>query len=215
MGWALRSPSAPRRAPTLRKRRQTGARFHRRDDAVWWRTADLPPARRLATTSCHLLISSALGRMYSSEFVCRARSTSWLHCSASSRPAAPACATGPGSPGVAHQAHDRRCQPRVLITRRVSLPDRSVLWHKPIHAAHVLCVDSDRDALSRQTTGAGRRTGGPHSLAYCIYTSGSTGTPKGTLVEHRGPTNYLSWAVRAYDSGCGQQGARQYVLDCA
>ncbi|MGO6908430.1 AMP-binding protein, partial [Rhizobium ruizarguesonis] len=31
-----------------------------------------------------------------------------------------------------------------------------------------------------------------------IYTSGSTGTPKGVMVEHRGMTNYLSWARESY-----------------
>ncbi|MCZ4093240.1 amino acid adenylation domain-containing protein [Ensifer psoraleae] len=35
-------------------------------------------------------------------------------------------------------------------------------------------------------------------LAYVLYTSGSTGTPKGVMVEHRGMTNYLSWARETY-----------------
>ncbi|PPB80692.1 non-ribosomal peptide synthetase, partial [Mycetohabitans endofungorum] len=35
-------------------------------------------------------------------------------------------------------------------------------------------------------------------MAYVIYTSGSTGTPKGVMVEHRGLSNYLSWAMWAY-----------------
>lgn len=39
---------------------------------------------------------------------------------------------------------------------------------------------------------------GQNDLAYCIYTSGSTGRPKGTLIEHRGLTNYLTWAVKEY-----------------
>nr|WP_234939741.1 non-ribosomal peptide synthetase [Sinorhizobium kostiense] len=38
----------------------------------------------------------------------------------------------------------------------------------------------------------------PSHLAYIIYTSGSTGTPKGVMVEHRGMTNYLSWARETY-----------------
>src|SRR5206468_3456333 len=36
------------------------------------------------------------------------------------------------------------------------------------------------------------------NLAYVIYTSGSTGRPKGAMIVHRGLTNYLSWALRAY-----------------
>ncbi|MBP2239436.1 amino acid adenylation domain-containing protein, partial [Sinorhizobium kostiense] len=38
----------------------------------------------------------------------------------------------------------------------------------------------------------------PSHLAYVIYTSASTGTPKGVMVEHRGMTNYLSWAREIY-----------------
>lgn len=94
-------------------------------------------------------------------------------------------------------------QPRVLITTQ-GLASGSLCALAQAHpAAHVLCVDSDRDALSRQTRARVAGRAGPHSLAYCIYTSGSTGTPKGTLVEHRGLTNYLSWAVRAYDVAAG------------
>jgi len=37
------------------------------------------------------------------------------------------------------------------------------------------------------------------NLSYIIYTSGSTGKPKGTMIEHRGLTNYLLWAVDKYD----------------
>ncbi len=44
---------------------------------------------------------------------------------------------------------------------------------------------------------------GPDQLAYVIYTSGSTGRPKGTLIEHRGLSNYLAWAVQAYAVAAG------------
>jgi len=39
--------------------------------------------------------------------------------------------------------------------------------------------------------------------AYAIFTSGSTGLPKGALIAHRGLTNYLTWAVDAYDVRAG------------
>jgi len=41
------------------------------------------------------------------------------------------------------------------------------------------------------------------NLAYVIYTSGSTGRPKGVMIEHRGLTNYLQFAARAYDAKKG------------
>ncbi|MCP4146643.1 MAG: amino acid adenylation domain-containing protein, partial [bacterium] len=38
-------------------------------------------------------------------------------------------------------------------------------------------------------------------VCYIIYTSGSTGKPKGVAVEHRGVTNYITWAARQYAKG--------------
>jgi amino acid adenylation domain-containing protein/FkbM family methyltransferase/non-ribosomal peptide synthase protein (TIGR01720 family) len=64
--------------------------------------------------------------------------------------------------------------------------------------ATVVMLDVEAQSLAR-LSGArlDRAVGGDH-LAYMIYTSGSTGTPKGVLIEHRGLSNYLAWAVRAY-----------------
>jgi len=71
--------------------------------------------------------------------------------------------------------------------------------------AHVVCLD---EPIAPVTDGAEHNPKNqttPDNLAYVIYTSGSTGTPKGTLMPHRGPVNYLSWASRTYglESGVG------------
>ena len=47
------------------------------------------------------------------------------------------------------------------------------------------------------------RTAGPGDPAYLIYTSGSTGTPKGAVITHGGLSNYLQWAIAAYDVAAG------------
>ncbi len=51
--------------------------------------------------------------------------------------------------------------------------------------------------------GAGGRGDEPGQLAYVLYTSGSTGRPKGVLVQHGSLSQYLNWAVRAYDVAGG------------
>jgi amino acid adenylation domain-containing protein len=43
----------------------------------------------------------------------------------------------------------------------------------------------------------------PENLVYMIYTSGSTGKPKGAQITHCGLTNYLQWAMKAYDAAAG------------
>jgi amino acid adenylation domain-containing protein len=69
----------------------------------------------------------------------------------------------------------------------------------------VLCLDSEWQTIGKNPAENLHLEIAPDSLAYVIYTSGSTGNPKGAMITHRGLTNYLQWAVEAYDvaNGCG------------
>jgi amino acid adenylation domain-containing protein len=84
------------------------------------------------------------------------------------------------------------CRPAVLLTHQHLLP---VL---PSHPAHVVCLDSQPDALSHHPERTPPPLATAGNLAYVIYTSGSTGRPKGTLLAHRGLCNTALAAVRAH-----------------
>jgi amino acid adenylation domain-containing protein len=60
-------------------------------------------------------------------------------------------------------------------------------------------LDSEREAISAQSTGAPETEIQPDQLAYLIYTSGSTGEPKGVEITHRNLSNLISWHARAFD----------------
>jgi len=78
---------------------------------------------------------------------------------------------------------------RVAITTRV-------LASEFAHDAATLCIDDldlSRTDARLPTSDAGEQ------LAYVIYTSGSTGQPKGVMIHQRGLSNYVSWAIGAYD----------------
>ena len=67
-----------------------------------------------------------------------------------------------------------------------------------------VCLDADWERIASEGTGNPINSATADNLAYVIYTSGSTGRPKGAMVRHGGLTNYLSWAISAYDVACGQ-----------
>jgi amino acid adenylation domain-containing protein len=76
---------------------------------------------------------------------------------------------------------------RVVLTRQhwqTNLPD---------DAGHVVCLDSDWEAIARESEDNPASLATSQSLAYVIYTSGSTGQPKGVMCEHGGLVNYLCW----------------------
>jgi natural product biosynthesis luciferase-like monooxygenase protein len=74
----------------------------------------------------------------------------------------------------------------ILVTQR------GLLHRLPPHHAKVVCIDTDRGSIERESADNldGGATGG--NLSYVIYTSGSTGRPKGVMVEHRNVTNFFA-----------------------
>ena len=68
----------------------------------------------------------------------------------------------------------------VLLTQ-ISLGCRRL----PEHEARIVGLDSDRDAIARESPENLAAEIGPDNLAYVMYTSGSTGRPKGVAVPHR------------------------------
>ena len=63
----------------------------------------------------------------------------------------------------------------------------------PAHAARVVLLDADAEAIARHPATAPDTGLAPQHPAYVIYTSGSTGTPKGVVVTHQNLCN-LSFA---------------------
>jgi amino acid adenylation domain-containing protein len=57
----------------------------------------------------------------------------------------------------------------------------------------VVCLDSDWEIISRESTDNLASSVKADNLAYVIYTSGSTGKPKGAMIEHKSLVNYLCW----------------------
>ena len=73
-------------------------------------------------------------------------------------------------------------QMALLLTRK-SLLDRLPEVHP-----QVVCLDTDWQAISQQSSANPKSWGTSQHVAYVIYTSGSTGQPKGVLIEHRSLT---------------------------
>jgi natural product biosynthesis luciferase-like monooxygenase protein/amino acid adenylation domain-containing protein len=67
----------------------------------------------------------------------------------------------------------------------------------------LVLLDQQRGEIERHARENLDNTHLPEQLAYVIYTSGSTGHPKGTMVCHAGLSNYVQWAVDAYDADQG------------
>ena len=69
----------------------------------------------------------------------------------------------------------------------------------PEHGVHVVCLDSDWEAIAAGERKESGQRGNRRNLAYVIYTSGSTGQPKGVMVEHRGLCNAINWIIQTLE----------------
>jgi amino acid adenylation domain-containing protein len=82
---------------------------------------------------------------------------------------------------------------------RVLLTVRQLAEAVPGHAADVVCLDLDAEAIGAETGEHAPPTDVvAENLAYVIYTSGSTGRPKGAMLAHRGVVNSVWWMQRAH-----------------
>lgn len=89
-------------------------------------------------------------------------------------------------------------QPRALVTRE-SLTSFTSVASRPIpRSIQVVRLDTDADALARQSDAEPASDVRPERLAYVIYTSGSTGQPKGVEICHSSLLNLVYWHRNAY-----------------
>jgi amino acid adenylation domain-containing protein len=73
----------------------------------------------------------------------------------------------------------------------------------PQQRPQVVCLDSDWDAIARESAENPQGGATPENLMYVIYTSGSTGRPKGVAVEHRQLANYVDGVSTRIDFPAG------------
>jgi iturin family lipopeptide synthetase A len=78
------------------------------------------------------------------------------------------------------------------------LTQQELLAELPNIPGAAFCLDEEGDPLAGESKVNPALPVDPDNPAYVMYTSGSTGRPKGVVIPHRGLTNYLLWAARAY-----------------
>jgi len=78
----------------------------------------------------------------------------------------------------------------------VLLTQKRLIGRLPGFAGEIICLDSDREMISRQSEENLELNVSPDNLAYVLYTSGSTGRPKGVMMPHRPLVNLVFWQIR-------------------
>ena len=76
----------------------------------------------------------------------------------------------------------------------VLLTQQQIIEKLPEHQARLVCLDTDWEAITKQSQANSLNGVTPNNLAYVIYTSGSTGKPKGVAIEQRSTVALLHWA---------------------
>jgi amino acid adenylation domain-containing protein/thioester reductase-like protein len=80
----------------------------------------------------------------------------------------------------------------------VLLTEQTLAAALPLHAAKVICLDTEWERIAEENSGDLESLAGADNLAYVIYTSGSTGRPKGVAMSHRPLVNLLTWQLQAF-----------------
>jgi amino acid adenylation domain-containing protein len=94
----------------------------------------------------------------------------------------------------------------------IVLTTRQLREQVPGHPAHVICLDSDWDAIAHEREENFSSTAGADNLAYVIYTSGSTGQPKGVAVPQRQLINRFTWMWQAYPFADYEMGCQKTTV---
>lgn len=80
----------------------------------------------------------------------------------------------------------------------VLLTQHSLMGNFPEHKAHVICLDTDWEAIAKGAVHNPACNVINENLAYVIYTSGSTGKPKGVAIAHRNAVAMIHWASTVF-----------------
>ncbi|MDJ0572384.1 MAG: amino acid adenylation domain-containing protein [Pleurocapsa sp. MO_192.B19] len=74
---------------------------------------------------------------------------------------------------------------------KVLLTQQQLISNLPELSSKIVCLDSDREIIDRESKENLYCEVKPENLVYTIYTSGSTGKPKGVAIEHQQLLNYF------------------------
>src|SRR5215213_968322 len=83
----------------------------------------------------------------------------------------------------------------------IMLTQEHLLESMPGNCGQVVCVDSEWEIISQQSSDNPPPANAADNLAYVIYTSGSTGKPKGVGVKHTGMCNVVAAMHQVFGIG--------------